>query len=65
MNTVIKKITAREILDSRGMPTLEVTVTCAAGVTGVASVPSGTSMGVYEAKEWRNTICQWNGVLAR
>ena len=51
----IKEIRAREILDSRGVPTLEAQVTLQSGVTGVASVPSGASVGKYEAIELRDT----------
>lgn len=50
----IKNIHAREILDSRGNPTLEVAVTLKSGVVGVASVPSGASTGVHEALELRD-----------
>ena len=51
----IVKIHAREILDSRGNPTVEVEVTTACGVTGRASVPSGASTGENEALELRDT----------
>jgi enolase len=54
MTTTIEKMSGREILDSRGIPTLEVAVECTSGVVGVASVPSGTSTGKYEAREWRD-----------
>lgn len=50
----IKDIEAIEILDSRGIPTLEVTVTTENGFTGVASVPSGASTGTKEALELRD-----------
>ena len=49
MDTRIRSIRAREILDSRGNPTLEVDVTLAGGATGRAAVPSGASTGVHEA----------------
>lgn len=49
----IKSIKGREILDSRGYPTVEVELTTEAGVF-TASVPSGTSTGKYEAKELRD-----------
>ncbi len=52
--TKIKRVTAREILDSRGNPTLEVDVTAANGVMGRAAVPSGASTGKYEAVELRD-----------
>ncbi|MEG0221707.1 MAG: phosphopyruvate hydratase [Clostridia bacterium] len=50
----IKKILAREILDSRGNPTVEVEVHVAGGYKGVASVPSGASTGAFEAVEIRD-----------
>jgi enolase len=50
----IKKITAREILDSRGNPTLEVKVLLNSGIAGKASVPSGASTGSHEALELRD-----------
>lgn len=50
----IQDLRAREILDSRGDPTLEVTVLIDDGLTGVASVPSGASTGVHEAFELRD-----------
>ena len=50
---VIEKIHAREILDSRGNPTVEVEVTTASGVMGRAAVPSGASTGENEALELR------------
>ena len=52
--TNIKQIVGREILDSRGNPTIECEVTLNNGVKGVASVPSGASTGVYEAVELRD-----------
>lgn len=52
--TTIQKVFAREILDSRGNPTLEVVCTLASGVTAVASVPSGASTGIHEALELRD-----------
>lgn len=51
----IEKIHAREILDSRGNPTVEVEVTLDNGVWGRASVPSGASTGENEAIELRGT----------
>ena len=50
----IKNIYAREILDSRGNPTVEVEVTLESGIIGVASVPSGASTGEREALEMRD-----------
>ena len=52
--TRIDTIHAREILDSRGTPTLEAEVTLADGSTGWAAVPSGASTGTYEALELRD-----------
>jgi enolase len=53
-NKKIKKITAREILDSRGNPTVEVKVLLESGIIGKASVPSGASTGSHEAIEMRD-----------
>jgi enolase len=50
----IATITAREILDSRGNPTVEATVTLDQGSVGIATVPSGASTGSYEAVELRD-----------
>lgn len=50
----ITAVTAREVLDSRGNPTVEVEIELAAGVTGRAAVPSGASTGDYEAVELRD-----------
>src|SRR5260370_8947590 len=52
--TAIEDIIAREILDSRGNPTIEVEVLLMGGKTGVAAVPSGASTGVPEAVELRD-----------
>jgi len=52
--STIKSIKAREILDSRGNPTLEVEVELADGTMGCAAVPSGASTGRYEAVELRD-----------
>ena len=58
----IKDIHAREILDSRGNPTVEVDVILENGVLGRASVPSGASTGIYEAYELRdNDTTRYNG----
>ncbi|MCE5232646.1 MAG: phosphopyruvate hydratase [Mizugakiibacter sp.] len=54
MTTTITKIHAREILDSRGNPTLEAEVTLADGRMGRAAVPSGASTGTREAVELRD-----------
>ncbi len=62
MKTNIRNITAREILDSRGNPTVEVDVFLENGVFGRASVPSGASTGEYEAAELRdNDKNRYNG----
>ncbi|MBE6580995.1 MAG: phosphopyruvate hydratase [Ruminococcaceae bacterium] len=50
----IKKVTAREILDSRGNPTVEATVVVGDGAVGMAAVPSGASTGSFEAHERRD-----------
>ena len=50
----ILKCCAREILDSRGNPTVEATVVLTDGTVGVAGVPSGASTGIYEAHELRD-----------
>jgi enolase len=54
MQTTIQSIHAREILDSRGNPTVEVDVALAGGANGRAAVPSGASTGVHEAVELRD-----------
>ena len=54
-NEMIQNIIAREILDSRGNPTVEVEVILEGGAVGRASVPSGASTGIYEAHELRDT----------
>jgi enolase len=60
-NSVIKHVVAREILDSRGNPTVEAVVTLVNGVTGNASVPSGASTGSREALELRDGTSRYNG----
>jgi len=54
MSTTIKQVHAREILDSRGNPTVEVEVWLEGGAWGRAAVPSGASTGVHEALELRD-----------
>jgi enolase len=54
MDTTIELITAQEILDSRGNPTVEVEVILADGSWGRAAVPSGASTGIHEALELRD-----------
>ncbi|MBO7208878.1 MAG: phosphopyruvate hydratase [Clostridia bacterium] len=62
MSTLISKITATEILDSRGNPTISVDVTLSDGSVGTASVPSGASTGAFEAVELRDNDPQrYNG----
>jgi len=55
VRSAIKRISAREIIDSRGTPTVEATVLLDDGTKGVASVPSGASTGIFEAHERRDT----------
>mgnify|MGYP005802594805 FL=1 len=58
----IRNVYAREILDSRGNPTVEVEVTLDSGIVGIASVPSGASTGINEALELRdNDKSRYNG----
>ncbi|MEA3439085.1 MAG: phosphopyruvate hydratase [Chloroflexota bacterium] len=54
METIIEDVIGREILDSRGNPTVEVEVTLLSGYGGKAAVPSGASTGVHEALEMRD-----------
>lgn len=54
MSTIIEDIYAREILDSRGNPTIEVEVVLENGIMGRAAIPSGASTGAYEAAELRD-----------
>ena len=54
MKTTIQTLHAREILDSRGNPTVEVEVTLDGGAFGRAAVPSGASTGIHEALELRD-----------
>lgn len=77
MDTIIESISALEILDSRGNPTVEVEVTLADGSWGRAAVPSGASTGEHEALEMRDgdkkrylgkgvtkSVANVNGVIA-
>ena len=59
--TAILDITAREILDSRGNPTVEVDVLLDSGAQGRAAVPSGASTGAHEAVELRDGGDRYNG----
>ncbi|NDA79820.1 MAG: phosphopyruvate hydratase [Actinobacteria bacterium] len=60
MSSIISVI-AREILDSRGNPTIEVEVLLASGARGVAAVPSGASTGAHEAVELRDGQARYGG----
>ena len=57
----IKHISAREILDSRGNPTVEVEIITESGASAIASVPSGASTGEYEAHELRDEEKRYMG----
>lgn len=54
LESAIENIVAREILDSRGRPTVEAEVHLVSGIVGVAQVPSGASTGTFEAHELRD-----------
>jgi enolase len=57
----IADVHARQVLDSRGNPTVEVDVRLGSGATGRAIVPSGASTGVHEAVELRDGGAEWGG----
>ncbi|MBQ8412640.1 MAG: phosphopyruvate hydratase [Lachnospiraceae bacterium] len=57
----IKHVSAREIIDSRGNPTVEVEVITESGASAIASVPSGASTGEYEAHELRDEEKRYMG----
>jgi enolase len=59
--TAISRTHARQILDSRGNPTVEVDITLESGAFGRAAVPSGASTGVHEALELRDGGSAWGG----
>ena len=59
--TAIARVHARQVLDSRGNPTVEVDVRLESGALGRAAVPSGASTGVYEALELRDGGSAWGG----
>jgi enolase len=59
--TRINRVHAREILDSRGTPTVEVEVTLESGIVGRAAVPSGASTGAHEALELRDGESRYGG----
>src|SRR5471032_2407777 len=61
METCIRSVHAREILDSRGNPTVEVDVVLKGGAMGRAAVPSGASTGVHEAVELRDGGAPFGG----
>lgn len=58
----IKKISALEILDSRGNPTAKATVILDSGISGAAAVPSGASTGTFEALELRDHNTRYGGL---
>src|SRR5215467_3349524 len=57
----IDRVHARQILDSRGNPTVEVEVALRSGASGRAAVPSGASTGEFEATELRDGGERWMG----
>lgn len=61
----ITAIHAREILDSRGNPTVEASVTLEDGIVAVAAVPSGASTGTFEAVELRDNEARYGGLGVR
>jgi enolase len=61
MDYSIRALKAREILDSRGNPTIEVEVTTDGGLFGRAAIPSGASTGIYEAVELRDGGERYHG----
>jgi enolase len=59
--SAIERVHARQILDSRGNPTVEVELALRSGATGRAAVPSGASTGEFEATELRDGGGEWLG----
>ncbi len=59
--TEIEHLHAREVLDSRGNPTVEVEVLLSSGASARAMVPSGASTGAHEATEWRDGGARYGG----
>src|SRR5688572_32985507 len=59
--SAIKSVRARQVLDSRGNPTVEADVTTSKGALGRAIVPSGASTGTHEAVELRDGGKAWMG----
>ncbi len=60
MSFTIEEVVAREILDSRGNPTVEVDVYLEDGTMGRAAVPSGAATGAHEAVELRDGVCRYS-----
>ena len=60
-STRIVNVAARQIFDSRGVPTVECEVFLECGASGVAAVPSGASTGIYEAVELRDGVKYYHG----
>ncbi|MGD2146858.1 MAG: phosphopyruvate hydratase [Anaerolineae bacterium] len=65
MNTTIRRIHAREIVDCRGYPTVEVDVELEGDITGRAGVPAGLSTGMHEACEIRDAEARYRGLGVR
>lgn len=61
LKTAIEEVTARQIFDSRGNPTVEAQITLADGTKAIAAAPSGASTGTYEALELRDKDNQYGG----
>ena len=61
----IEHVHARQILDSRGNPTVEVELSVRSGAWGRAAVPSGASTGEFEATELRDGGADWMGRASR
>ncbi|MFY9265033.1 MAG: phosphopyruvate hydratase [Solirubrobacterales bacterium] len=59
--STVKQVHARQILDSRGNPTVETEITLDSGAIGRAAVPSGASTGEFEAVELRDGGADWHG----
>src|SRR5215471_1152082 len=57
----VAEVVGRQVLDSRGNPTVEVDVRLESGAAGTAIVPSGASTGVHEAVELRDGGQEWGG----
>jgi enolase len=59
--SLIEQVTGREVLDSRGNPTVEVEIALDSGAVGRAIVPSGASTGSFEAAELRDGDARYGG----